>query len=237
MKSVFYMPDGMRRNAIEKNISIEESYYAGSQTLKIGAEFFLNETDADTFYFYGTNVHTHERTDSSMLSMFNGAVQLFEDLLETNYFEKTGFCFDVITHNSRIPEYFQKYIDHLKCISKNGKNGKIVLLYSYSLDNDITNALKNCADSFSTPYTNLTDDILLNQFREHLLFKDIDLVLRNLEMRLSVAPVYAMGQSQMIIIPKSCPETSRDDFYNAYKQYLELIEYRKTTNPIHEHLN
>ena len=63
---------------------------------------------------------------------------------------------------------------------------------------------------------------------------DIDLVIRTTEMRLSKGPVYAMAQSQMLLILKLDPELERRDLENLLKAYNCLKRYRKTINPIHK---
>ena len=106
----------------------------------------------------------------------------------------------------------------------NAKNGEVVVLLGYSLEEDINQAL-------------LCNPKNYNALQKKLLFRDIQLVIRPMEMRPSAGPIYAMAQSQMITLNKLNPEITREDLENIWKEYIELKSYREKNNPYHGHGN
>ena len=100
---------------------------------------------------------------------------------------------------------------------------KLIVLLGYSLGQDYSDSLARGPKNYSN-------------LREGLLFQDIDLVIRPKEMRASMGPVYAMGQSHMIIADKLNPEVHTKDFEDVFNEYLKWKNYRieSSSNPIHK---
>lgn len=223
--SVLYMPDGNRRFAEKNSIPLSESYDMGGKTLELFSEFFVAECRADNLVYYWLSSYTNKRTDSSLEAIYNSAAKTLENLFEEDFFKKNKICFNMQDYSGKLPEKIKNIVDKLYESTKNEKNGNVIVLSGYSLEADYNQAL------FKKP-ENYID------LRKKLIFPlDIDLVIRNLEMRLSGGPVYAMSQSQMIILNKANPEIKRDDLEILWDDYCRLKGYRISSNPHHITLN
>jgi len=213
MGSILYMPDGNRRYAQKKNISLEESYLRGGKTLRLFSEFFLVGKKADTFIWHVMSKYTHQREDGSLQPIYDALGRTFEELYKERFFSKNGISFQVIDHSGKLPSDLKRIIKELTSSSQEGDD-KVIVLLGYSLVEDINKCLLSCPKDYQ-------------EFREGLIFSDIDLVIRTIEMRPSGGPVYAMSQSQMMILNKFNPEVTRIDLEELWGHYIKLNEYRK----------
>ena len=119
----------------------------------------------------------------------------------------------------------EKVIEIANKISKStrGNSKNVTTLLGYSLEEDFNQALSQNPRDYAS-------------LRDCLIFPDIDLVIRPKEMRVSKGPVYAMAQSQMIILDKLNPEVTREDLEKITQGYEKLKKYRvkHSHNSIHQ---
>ena len=220
MDSVLYMPDGNKRFAQKNNISLEEAYRQGGRTLKLFSEFFVDEGRTHQFIYHAMSHYTHKRTDSSLGLIYKAATETLDKLFKEGFFIEKGISFRVIDHSGKLPSKLKKVIEELSSSTSNAKNGEIVVLLGYSLEEDINQALLYNPKNYEA-------------LRKNLLFPDIQLVIRSTEMRPSGGPVYAMAQAQMMILDKLNPEVARKDLEKIWEEYAELKSYREKGNPYH----
>ncbi|MBD3209425.1 undecaprenyl diphosphate synthase family protein, partial [Candidatus Woesearchaeota archaeon] len=140
-------------------------------------------------------------------------------LYDKHYFEDNEIRFQWIDHSSKLPTEIVDICQSLEEKTKQGIKTSLNLL-GYDLETDEKNAF-NQAENY-------------NQFKANRLIPNIDLVLRTTEMRPSKGPVYAMAQSQMLLLEKLNPELERIDLEKILQEYNSLVGYRQTTNPIHK---
>lgn len=217
INSVLYMPDGNRRFAAKNALSLPNAYYLGGQTLKLFSEFFIVEERSKVLIYHAMSDYTYDRKDLSLDAIYKTAVKICEELIKDSFMERNEIVFKFIDHVEKIPSKLKKVLQQLSDSTKNAKTGKvIVLLLGYSLKKDINQSLSQNPKNYE-------------ELRNRLLFSDIDLVIRTTEMRLSGGPVYAMSQSQMIIIDKLNPELKRKDLEELWKDYLELRNYKEVS--------
>ena len=183
------MPDGNKRFSQKNNIPIEEAYRQGGGTLKLFSEFFVGERRTHQFIYHAMSYYTHKRTDSSLESIYKVITEIFDKLLKERFFLEKGILFRVIDHSGKLPLELKQIIKKLSDSTTNAKNGEVVVLLGYSLEEDINQALSYNPKNY-------------NALQKNLLFHDIQLVIRPTEMRPSGGPIYAMAQSQMIILNK-----------------------------------
>jgi len=220
MEVVLYMPDGNRRFALDKGVSLSEAYYLGGKTLRLFSEFFIVERRAKIFIYHALSDYTYKRTDSSLDSIYTAALRTFEDLLKEDFFRKRGIKLRVIGHIERLPVKLKRILKFLSDSTEKEKNGEIIILFGYSLEEDINLALSQKPKDY-------------HSFREKLTLPEIDLVIRPTEMRPSGGPVYAMSQAQMMTLDKLNPEISKKDLEKVWQQYSRLKEFRMRGNPYH----
>lgn len=220
MDSVLYMPDGNRRFAQKHNIPLKEAYKQGGKTLELFSEFFVGERRVHQLIYHAMSHYTHKRIDSSLKSIYNAIIETLDKLLKNGFFIKKGILFRAIDHHGKLPSKLKKIIKELSDSTNNAKNGKVVVLLGYSLEEDMNQALSRNSKNYKA-------------LRKNLLFPDIQLVIRPGEMRPSGRPVYAMAQAQMITLDKLNPEITREDLEKIWEKYTELKIYREKNNPYH----
>lgn len=214
------MPDGNRRFARDKEISLNDAYIEGAKTLEIGTKFFLTGNISDTFIYHAMSAYTHKRTDFSLEPIYEVFRKTFRDLAEENYFENNNISFRAIDHSGRVPRDIIDITKEIELSTKNSDRNLFILL-GYSLEQDYNDAIARNPRNY--------DDL-----RDGLIFSDIDLVIRPKEMRASRGPVYAMAQSQMIILNRLNPEVSAKDFKDVLNEYYKWEKYKSqhSANPI-----
>lgn len=212
------MPDGNRRFALERDMPLSEAYSLGGRTLRELSQFFLAEERAKMLIYHALSSYTHKRTDSSLDSIFEAATKTFEGLAREDFFRTNGIRFRAIDHSRKLPETLEKAAKVLSDSPIGLANSECIVLLGYSLEEDINQSLSQKPKDYES-------------FRRNLIFPDIDLAIRPIEMRPSGGPVYAMSQAQMITLDKLNPEVSREDLERAWQKYLELKEHRIKGNP------
>lgn len=165
--------------------------------------------------------YTHKRTDLSLESICEALTKMFRNLIKERFFEKNKISVRVIDHSGKLPNKLKKVSEQLQESTKNYKDKKVIVLLGYSLEMDINQAL-------STNPKNYLD------FRKELIFPDIDVIIRPLEMRVSGGPVYAVSQAQMMVLNKFNPEVKKEDLEKLWKEYSGLKYYRGSSNPYHK---
>jgi len=218
-KHILFMPDGNRRYAKREGISLNESYLKGAKSLKLLSDFFLLDNGWNQLTMHFMSKYTHERTDGSLDPIYDALIIEFSSLSDEKYFEKNDIKFCWIDHSKKMPSELVNICGSLSEKTENGTKVSLNLL-GYDLDMDEKMAFKKAKT--------------YEKFKEYRLVPEIDLVLRTTEMRLSKGPVYAMSQAQMLLVDKLNPEISKNDLECVLSKYGCLLDYRKTTNPIHK---
>ena len=220
MTTILYMPDGNRRFSRENGVSLSEAYYLGGKTLKLCSQFFLVEERAKVLIYHALSNYTYRRTDLSLDPIFEATTRTFEDLTREDFFRKNGIKFKVIDHSGKLPVTLKKATETLSSSTTELNEKECIVLLGYSLDEDINSALS-------------LNPVDYKSLRKSLIFSDIDLVLRPLEMRASGGPVYAMSNAQMITLSNLNPEVSRKDLEQAWEEYIKLRDNKERGNPSH----
>lgn len=213
------MPDGNRRYATRENISPEKTYQKGAKSLELFSNFFLLENDWTQLTMHFMSKYTHERDDGSLNPIYGAMIKEFTYLHDSSYFDKNKIKFQWIDHSSKLPAEVVEICQSLEEKTKTGVKLSLNLL-GYDLETDERNAFEQSKN--------------YDEFKAIRLISDIDLVIRTTEMRPSKGPVYAMAQSQMLLLQKLNPELERTDLEKILQEYNSLVEYRQTTNPIHK---
>jgi len=220
MKSVLYMPDGNRRFARKTNTSLLDSYRLGAKTLKLFSDFFIDEQRTNLLVYHAMSKYTHLRTDDSLDAIYKVLIEEFERLDAEKFFSKKRISFETIDHSGKLPRELIEITSRLSENSRNSERGRVCVLLGYDYESDIDQALSKKPRNYK-------------EFREGLLFPDIDLVIRTTEMRASGGPAYAMSQSQMMLLDKLNPEVTKADLEKIMRDYEKLKGYRIESNPIH----
>jgi len=214
------MPDGNRRFARKEGIPFSEAYHAGARTLRLFSDFFVAEGRSEQFVFHVMSDYTHKRTDLTLGPIYDAIRECFGELQEDRFFENRAIKFRAIDHSGKIPLELRGACERLERASLNGASGEVVVLLGYSLEKDYNDALAGGPKNYE-------------ELRGQLLFPDIDLVIRPKEMRPSSGPVYAMGQSQIVVLDKLNPEVERADLLRVLEEYDRWKSYKEENNPAH----
>lgn len=218
--SVLYMPDGNRRYARIKHVSLKNAYYKGGKVLETLAKFFLDGGLANTLIFYGVSAYTGKRADKTPAVIHQVILELFREWADTGFFSKKGINVHIVNHSQKLSADLKKAGARLMRKNQEGREKEIFILLGYSEAADVNAVLSAKPQNYQ-------------EYRQGLLFPDIDLVIRTLEMRLSGGPVYAMSQSQMMILDRYNPQVGIKDLNQLWQEYCRLVEYRVSTNAYH----
>lgn len=209
-----YFPDGNRRYAKKNNLPLFEAYKVGlEKSLRLLIDYFLIENRAQELVFV---IYTYVRKDSTYDDVCNACEVLVSNFLDTDYFQEKNIKFNVVNNYFEFPQSLVQVIERLSSsTSLLSTDKKVTLLLGYSLEEDFNQALLSKPESYS-------------DLRRRLQFKDIDLVLRYGELRLSNGPVYALGKTQMIELDKMNPEITREDLEQVWSKYEATEDYRNS---------
>lgn len=213
VNSVLYMPDGNHRYAKDRHLSLEEAYYLGGKKLELLSEFFLVRGRANALIFHALSKYTHNRKDKTLVAIYRTIVRLFGEWADSSFFSKNGINVHVVDHSGKLSETLGIAGDRLTAKNKDEFRKDVHILLGYSLSEDMDAALLHKPNDYP-------------ELRRWLLFSDIDLVIRTMEMRASGGPIYAMAQAQMMILDKTNPEVTTEDLDCLWKNYCRLAEHR-----------
>src|SRR3989344_1164234 len=141
MTNVLYMPDGNRRFALKNSIPLSKAYSLGGRTLKLFSQFFLAEERAQMLVYHALSSYTHQRTDSSLDSIFEAATKTFEDLAQEDFFKRNGIGFRAIDHSGKIPATLERAANVLSSSTVGLNKKECIVLLGYSLEDDVNSAL------------------------------------------------------------------------------------------------
>lgn len=212
MSSRLYMPDGNRRYAKKKGISLLDGYVIGGErNMRLLIDFFLKPKKIDTLIFC---IYTYLRKDASLPFVWRGTELFLKKICEDGVFSRNQLKFDYIAHFGELPASLEQFVRNLKEETKHNTEGTVFLLLGYSMEKDFDAALSLSSHSYA-------------DIRKHLLFQPIDIAIRTTQMRWSDGPMYALGQAQMFMIPKLSPELELADLEEVWTSFIEIQEEKK----------
>lgn len=222
------IPDGNRRWARSRDLTVGEGYAMGSRKLEKAREWAMIDNDVDIITNFTLSTENIERRPEGELKQLFGVF--------TKFFNRTAESEEVheneIKHGVRgnpkatekLPQEVKDAINNMEQATENYNNKKVIFLMPYGGRDEIIKASRQS----NTPLTQSNRIVVGDKaededtFREHLLLgdlPDVDLMIRTSEVRLSNFMLYHNAYAEFVFLQKNWPSFTESDFYESVYKY------------------
>lgn len=161
-------------------------------------------------------------------------------ILEAEEIFTKGLRMHIIGDIEKLPVLVREQMQHLVDITKDNKQGNLILALSYGSQNEILNAVKQ----ISTKVKNgeLTEgEITEKVFEDHLYTKDfppVDLLIRTSgEVRISNFLLWQIAYAELQFLDILWPDFGREDFFKCISDYQHKERrFGKTSEQLEENI-
>jgi len=216
-RHVGYIVDGNRRWAKKHGLPAYEGHLAGHSVLKdIATATFDAGVEYMSAYVFSTE---NWKRSSDEVKRLMGLVLkiLTADLPE---FHKRNIRLRVIGSREGVQEKILKAIDKAEAETASNTGGTFVVCFNYGGQLEITEAVKKVVQS-GIAVEEITEEVIA----QHLYAPDVppmDVVVRTSgEQRLSNFMLWRSAYSELIFLPKSWPDMTKDDVAFIMKEYAK----------------
>lgn len=214
-KHIVLFPDGNRRWAKEKDISIKEGYIKGKDKFNKFLRWCKNR-GVGVVTVFGFSSENWKRPQDQV----NFLMHVFEKYLEEGIdeFNKEDVRVKVIGQRYKLSDSLMNVIEKVEKKTENNGSMHLNLAVSYGGRWDIINATKKIIEQGIDPET-ITEDIFAS-YLSTAGFPDPDLIIRvGGEMRLSNFVLWQGAYSELYFSPKLWPDFTEKDFESALKEF------------------
>lgn len=157
-------------------------------------------------------------------------------LLEAEDIFSKGLRMHVIGDISALPELVKDQLENLIDITKDNKNGNLILALSYGSQKEILKAVKEISQKVKDRKLN-ADEIDENCFENHLYTKDfppVDLMIRTSgEVRISNFLLWQIAYAELQFLDVLWPDFTKDTFFQCILDYQNKERrYGKTSEQL-----
>ncbi|MFH1587711.1 MAG: polyprenyl diphosphate synthase [Candidatus Diapherotrites archaeon] len=213
LNSVAFIPDGNRRYAFARNVSLAEAYLMGTKRTWDVFDWMKKypETKFITFYTLSQENLSRSREELGVLfkifeKELNKAISrrnLFGEGVKVNFVGKKDF----------FPQKIQVKMNELSELTQDNKERIISFAIGYNGQEEIINAAKLLSEKVKSGEI-LSEEITLDLFKKHLYygFPEPDLIVRTSgTQRLSGFLTYQSAYSELLFLKKYWPEINEQD--------------------------
>lgn len=221
VSSIAFIPDGNRRFAKKRGISLLESYRLGTKKAWNVIDWLRSypAIKSGTFYTLSFENLTRNKTELSVL------FKIFEKELDKAannlVFEQEQMHVNFVGKLEALPKKIQAKMQKLEEKTGDFKKKTIHLAIGYSGQNEIVDAAKKIAEQYKQGILNLSD--LTTENFSRFLYANIpepDLIVRTSgTQRLSGFLTYQSAYSELYFSPKYWPEFEKNDLDSAIQTY------------------
>lgn len=215
-KHIVLFPDGNRRWAKRKRISITSAYKEGQKNFKRFLNHCVNKgIKIVTVFGFSTENWNRPKQEIDFLMRF------FEEYLEKGLkeFQKNKIRVKIIGEKQKFPKSLQKTINRIENLTKNNKIFHLNLAVSYGGKWDIVQAVQKIIKK-KIPAKKITEK-LINQYLSTAGLPDPDLIIRaGGEKRLSNFVLWQSAYSELYFSDKLWPDFNEKDLDNALIEYF-----------------
>lgn len=214
-KHIVLFPDGNRRWAVQKGISIQEGYLAGKDKFNDFLRWCKNRgvTIVTVFGFSSENWRRPQDQVDFLMHVFE---KYLGEGIEN--FNKEGVRVKIIGQKYKLSESLKKVVEKVEAATKNHAAMQLNLAVSYGGRWDIVNAVKEIVKQGVDPET-LTEDVFASYLSTAGL-PEPDLIIRaGGEMRLSNFVLWQGAYSELYFSPKLWPDFTEQDFDAVLQEF------------------
>lgn len=213
--TIAFIPDGNRRYALKKNLSLLEAYMAGTSKAWQVINWLSKYREIRSGVFYTLSLKNLERKKREVDILFKVFDSELEKAKENNFFEEKNIRIKFIGRKHFFPK---KLVEKMDCLEKQTQdnNTTIELALGYDGQQEIVDAVKTL---LSKRKTNLSKKSFENALYTRA---KPDLIIRTSgEKRLSGFLCYQAAYSELYFSKKLWPEFNKRELKKALNDYEE----------------
>jgi undecaprenyl diphosphate synthase len=219
---ILLIPDGNRRYAIERGITLIESYKKASEKATKCLEWFFRDFKIPVFSAYSVSLDNMlKRSENELEPIYRVQVESYKKWLESSLLEKQDIKVKFIGEIHILPDFYQEIIKKLEKATQNHKKHQLFILAAYSGKLEIIRAIKRMANEKNVLKNNLFN--ILDKFYKYLEIRiPVDCVIRTAsEKRISDSLVYQSSHAEFCSISKYFPEITKGDIERVLLEYSQ----------------
>jgi undecaprenyl diphosphate synthase len=227
------IPDGNRRWAQARGLSVGEGYHVGSQKLEAMRRWAMIDNDVKvTSVFTLSTENIARRPEDELAQLYAVFADFFTRAGESEEVHENRIKHEVRGNTegmAMLPDEVLDAINYMETETADyDRQGdpKIVILMPYGGRDEIVNAARRATSPLveggreSLTVSDMGEDE--NDFRENLLLgdlPDVDLMMRTSEIRLSNFMLYHNAYAEFVFFKKNWPSFTEADFYEGIYKY------------------
>ncbi len=221
LSSIAFIPDGNRRFAQKKGISLLESYRLGTKKAWDVIDWLRHYPAIKSGTFYTLSFENLTRNRAELSVLFRIFDKELDKAAKNLVFEQEQMHINFVGRLESLLKKIQAKMRHLEEKTGEYKKKTIHLAIGYSGQNEIVDAAKKIAEQYKQGLLNLSD--LTTQNFSRFLYAPIeepDLIVRTSgTQRLSGFLTYQSAYSELYFSPKYWPEFEKNDLDAAIQSY------------------
>lgn len=221
------IPDGNRRWAEARGLTVGEGYAVGSRKLEKFREWAMidNGVDVATCFTLSTE-NIERRPEHELKQLFGVFTEFFRRVPETPEVHENEIKHEVRgapEAMEQLPEEVTNAIDDMEEATEDYEEHKIIFLMPYGGRDEIVKAARNTESPLMDDGPVVADEGEDEEgFRSNLMLgdlPDVDLMMRTSEVRLSNFMLYHNAYAEFVFLQKNWPSFSESDFYETIYKY------------------
>lgn len=223
LSSIAFIPDGNRRFAQKKGISLIQSYYLGTQKAWQVIDWLKNYPKIKNGAFYTLSFENMSRNKTELSVLFKIFDKELDKAVNNLIFEQEEMRVNFIGRLTELPKNLQSKMKKLEEKTADHKKKTIHLAIGYGGQNEIVDAAKKMAEQYKLGLLNLSDVTTKNFSRFlYAAIPEPDLVVRTSgTQRLSGFLTYQSAYSELYFSQKFWPEFEKTDLDQAIQSFDE----------------
>jgi len=227
------IPDGNRRWAQARGLTVGEGYHVGSQKLEDMRRWAMIDNDVEvTSVFTLSTENIARRPEDELKQLFAVFTDFFTRAAESEEVHENRIKHEVRGNAegmSMLPDQVLDAIDYMETETaeyNEPSDKRIVILMPYGGRDEIINAARRATSPFRE---DTGDQIVVSErgedehnFRDSLMLgdlPDVDLMMRTSEIRLSNFMLYHNAYAEFVFFKKNWPSFTEADFYEGIYKY------------------
>lgn len=220
------IPDGNRRWAEARDLSLYEGYFYGSKRIKDIREWAMIDNDVKVLTFYTLSIDNIQGRSSEQLNtLFNMVKATYNQIPQDEVVHKNEIRYEIRGNQSvldKLPDGVKEVFDEVENATAEYDKHRIIFLIGYGGRTEVEKAAHQLNNSLVNQDKEQPRDSVKQQFRENLELgdvQDVDLTIRTSETRISNFMMYHVANSDFVFSEKMWPAFTEDDFYQAMYLY------------------
>lgn len=220
-------PDGNRRWAEARGLSVGEGYGKGAEVIKDFRKWSLvrGRTNVMSVFLMSTE-NIERRPEDELEQLYAVFTDFFNGVAENDLVHEEEIRHEVRGNADvleRLPDEVNDAIDTMEQATDQYTNERVIFMLGYGGRSEIVNAARNTHRGEAEVQVSGQGEND-TEFRQNLLLgdlPDVDLAIRTSERRISNFMLYELAYSEIIFMDKMWPAYSESDFYQNIYSYSQ----------------